>query len=191
MRKSGCSSFLEITALYLQCTEVQLRLYTLFEATNSPDRPESLLKLFNSCDNHLSFISDPTNASVLTYCPNYVFQVTLAAGFAVLKLSQSPIVDYLDVGFAKKSFNSAVMGIRKISVSNNDLPGRLAEVLVQLKARRNALYNRNAIELPQLQVRGRMSMSVLWDSLLEWRKGFEGNGNDSTGMSITVLSSLI
>jgi hypothetical protein len=93
------------------------------------------LTLYETCKNHISLILEQENADFLAYCPNYVFQLTITCGFAVLELTQSPTVDYLDAVASEKLFNSAIVAIRNVSVSNNDLPGRLAEVLVQLKAR--------------------------------------------------------
>ena len=61
-----------------------------------------------------------------------------------------------------------------MSVSNNDLPGRLADVLAQLKARHNSSHhNIDQWEALKLEVRSRMSMSVTFDSLWQWRRGFE------------------
>jgi hypothetical protein len=102
----------------------------------------------------------------------------LASGFAVLRLSTSPMSEYIDSASSRTTFNSAIFAIRKISVSNNDLPGRLADVLAQLKAR----GNREKRDWQNLQpnVRSRMSMSITFDSLWEWRKGFESSGSKPT-----------
>jgi hypothetical protein len=110
---------------------------------------------------------------VLSYCPNYVYQMVLAAGFSILRLCTSPLVEYIDALGAKRLFNSSIAAVRKISVTNNDLPGRLAEVLAQLKARRNRLSRELTTDWNslQLKVRGRLSMSITFDSLWEWRKG--------------------
>jgi len=99
--------------------------------------------------------------------------MTLAAGFAILKLMTSPISEYIDSTSSRTAFNSAIVAIRKISVSNNDLPGRLADVLAQLKARGNR--EKRDWQFLQLNVRSRMSMSITFDSLWQWRKGFESN----------------
>jgi hypothetical protein len=74
---------------------------------------------------------------------------------------------------AKTTFNSAIVAVRRISVSNNDLPGRLADVLAQLKARNNSSNTSSQWQVLDLKVRSRMSMSVTFDSLWHWRKGFE------------------
>jgi hypothetical protein len=104
----------------------------------------------------------------------------LASGFALLKFTITPMSEYIDTSSLKTTFNSAIVAIRKISVSNNDLPGRLADVLAQLKARGNQTYRENNDwQNLQLNVRSRMSMSITFDCLWQWRKGFEANGSKS------------
>jgi hypothetical protein len=163
--------------VYLCCTQLHLRLYTLFSNTNSHDYIESLLSLFEACRELISLVRD-REEDILIHCPNYIFQMILASGFAVLRLSTSPMSEYIDSASSRTTFNSAIFALRKISVSNNDLPGRLADVLAQLKAR----GNREKRDWQNLQpnVRSRMSMSITFDSLWEWRKGFESNGSKTT-----------
>lgn len=99
-------------------------------------------------------------------------------------------MDYLDTVASKGLFNFSIAAVRKISVSNNDLPGRLAEVLAQLKARgnrRGISSNKNDWKCLELKVRSRMSMSVVFDSLWEWRRGFEvDESRDSSSASPNI-----
>ncbi|KAH8765102.1 C6 zinc finger domain-containing protein [Hyaloscypha sp. PMI_1271] len=166
-----------VLAVYLCCTQLHLRLYTLFSNTNSHDYIESLLSLFEACRELISLVRG-REEDILIHCPNYIFQMILASGFAVLRLSTSPMSEYIDSASSRTTFNSAIFAIRKISVSNNDLPGRLADVLAQLKARGNRV-KRDWQNL-QPNVRSRMSMSITFDSLWEWRKGFESSGSKPT-----------
>lgn len=134
-----------------------------------------------------------SDMDVLKYCPNYVFQMILAAGFSVLRLSTSPLVEYIDALAAKRLFNSSIAAVRNISITNNDLPGRLAEVLAQLKARRN----RSSRELRanwnslQLKVRSRLSMSITFDSLWEWRRGFVEDENGTVASMYQFIPAAI
>jgi hypothetical protein len=159
--------------LYLRCARLHLRLYALFDSPSSENFIQSLLSLYDACQNLLSLVLDPTQ-DLLSHCPSYVFQMTLASGFALLKLISSPIMEHLEGTSAKATFNSAIVAVRRMSVSNNDLPGRLADVLAQLKARGlSSSNNADRWQALSLKVRGRMSMSVTFDSLWHWRKGFE------------------
>lgn len=164
--------------LYLHCARLHLRLQILHQLPTSPNYIESVLSLYDACNALVMFVHN-SDMDVLNYCPNYVFQMILAAGFSVLRLSTSPLVEYIDALTAKRLFNSSIAALRKISITNNDLPGRLAEVLAQLKARRNRLSrelraNWNSL---QLKVRSRLSMSITFDSLWEWRRGFVEDEN--------------
>jgi hypothetical protein len=160
-------------SLYLRCAELHLRLYVLFDMPSSESFIQSLLSLYDACKNLLSLVLDPAQ-DLLSYCPNYVFQMALASGFALLKLITSPAMQHLEGTSAKALFNSAIVAVRRMSVSNNDLPGRLADVLAQLKARPPSIPNSSDYwQAFNLKVRSRMSMSVTYDSLWHWRKGFE------------------
>lgn len=115
-----------------------------------------------------------SDIDILSHCPNYVYQMILAAGFAVLRLCTSPMIEALNASAAKKLFNSCISAVRKMCITNNDLPGRSAEVLAQLKARRNRSLRELTADWNsvQLKVRGRSSMSISYDSLWEWRGAF-------------------
>ncbi|KFY65037.1 hypothetical protein V497_01507 [Pseudogymnoascus sp. VKM F-4516 (FW-969)] len=182
---------------YLRCATLHLRLYALVE----PGKPESiissLLSLYEACRQLLSMLitaeppdQEPVEGNMsLLYCPNYTFQMTLAASCTLLRLLRSSFKGYIDVDVGKSLFNSVILAVRKMSIANNDLPGRLADVLAQLWAK-DARASKSQARLQlgseqgsnirqevQLKVRGRMSMSVMFDSLLEWRKSFEVNAS--------------
>lgn len=129
-----------------------------------------------------------SDIDVLSYCPNYICQMVLAAAFSVLRLSTSPLIEYLDALAAKQLFNSSITAVRKISITNNDIPGRLAEVLAQLKARRNRSSKELTVDWDslQLKVRSRLSMSISFDSLWEWRRGFVEDENRAATSTYTI-----
>ena len=186
IRELGCNIWLlpAILIVHLRCAQLHLRLYALFSSTSSENYIQSLLSLYDACKGLLSSVLDPSQ-DVLSYCPNYVFQMTLASGFTLLKLITSPVMQHLEGISAKTTFNSAIVAVRRISVSNNDLPGRLADVLAQLKARNNSSNTSGQWQVLDLKVRSRMSMSVTYDSLWHWRKGFEvQQSTASTGRQI-------
>ncbi|RDW65993.1 hypothetical protein BP6252_09628 [Coleophoma cylindrospora] len=162
--------------IYLCCAQLHLRLYALFDSNASKNFTQGLVSLYRACENLLSLLLE-TEKDILGYSPNYVFQMALASGFALLKLITSPATQLLEGTSAKAIFNSAIVVVRKMSVSNNDLPGRLADVLAQLKARGRSPDTSDQWQKFTLQVRSRMSMSVTFDSLWHWRKGFETSGS--------------
>jgi hypothetical protein len=112
----------------------------------------------------------------------------LASAFALLKLTASPMSEYIDTSSLRMVFNSAIIAVRKISVSNNDLPSRLANVLTQVKARGRLSGESNDWQNLQLSARSRMSMSITFDSLWQWRKGFEADGRKTQAGTEHTLS---
>ena len=81
-------------------------------------------------------------------------------------------------------FNRTIWAIRSISVTTNDLPSRLAEVLAQLwkgsaagQSPRNQGFECNVEDSSlQLKVKCRMSMSLVYDSVWRWREEFQAQG---------------
>lgn len=123
---------------------------------------------------------------VLVYATNYILQMIIAAGFTLLKLLNSFFADQIDLEYGRQLFNRTIWAIRSISVSPNDLPSRLAEVLVQLwrgggsgmKVPRSE-SNAGGDSSLQLKVKCRMSMSLVYDSVWRWREEFQAQGRGS------------
>lgn len=164
--------------IYLRCTRLHFYLYVLFDMPAFPTGIENLQALFRACRDIVDSIS--LHPGTADHCPNFIFWMILSAGFTILRLVSSPFVDYLDVVSSKQLLTKAIRMIRGMSVANNDLPGRLAEVLVQLQARTHSSSPSADWQLLQLKVRSRMSLSIVFDSLWEWRKEFlaDKNGNE-------------
>ena len=120
---------------------------------------------------------------LLAYSTNYILQMIIAAGFALLKLLNSFFASQIDFETGRALFNRTIYAIRAVSVSTNDLPSRLAEVLAQLwkgsAAGSRKINDGNAItdNSLQLKVKCRMSMSLVFDSVWRWREEFQQNGN--------------
>jgi hypothetical protein len=155
----------------------------VFFELRASNNADSFLSLYESCRDFISLLLDSGRygEDIFSYLPNYAFQVTFAVGVAILKLLRSPLAEYIDFEAGKALFNSAITIVRKISVSNNDLPGRLAEVLAQLWTQSSLAFvgqENHSISLEsrwqsvQPKLRSRMSMSIVYDSFWEWRKGF-------------------
>ncbi|CZR50346.1 uncharacterized protein PAC_00218 [Phialocephala subalpina] len=164
----------DVIAVYAMCAKLHLHLFALFDCPTTPDYVDNLKMLHEVCEALLYRVS--MSEKFMKYCPKYVFWMTLAAAFTICKLLSSTFADYLDVVTSKQLFNTAVSAIRQMSVSNNDLAGRLAEVLVQLRARatqtKSPGSSNNGWQSLGIKVRSRMSVSITYDSLWEWRNGF-------------------
>jgi len=84
----------------------------------------------------------------------------------------------LDAEKARGIFSRTIWALRSMSVQENDLALRLAEVLAQVWKGSRAAAEENGIDRPQtsidhsmqLRVRCRMSVSLVYDSVWRWRE---------------------
>lgn len=100
------------------------------------------------------------------------------------KLGKSFFSTHIDMDYTKDLFNRTIWAIRGVSVSSNDLPERLAEVLAQMW-RLGGAPTPNNTEIDDtltLKVRCRMSMSLLYDSVWRWREDARTKGRNIEGM---------
>jgi len=87
-------------------------------------------------------------------------------------------------------FTKTIFTIRQISVTPNDLPSRLAEVLAQLwryggsGSRVSTPGEGEGESSLQLKVRCRMSMSLVYDSVWRWREEFQAKGRGNLDTAV-------
>lgn len=173
-----------INILYLRTAGLHLRLSTFFESPTSKDYHYHLLSLWWATTRFLeAALSIQTSAgNIAVYATNYILQMIVAAGFTLLKLLNSTFAGHVDLDYGKTLFSRCIWLIRSISVTNNDLPSRLAEVLAQLwkygGGGSKMIQRSNGVgdSSLQLKVRCRMSMSLVYDSVLRWREEFQAKG---------------
>ncbi|KAL8720544.1 MAG: hypothetical protein Q9225_002614 [Loekoesia sp. 1 TL-2023] len=162
------------------------------DASDSPDYHSHLFSLWQSTSAFLECVFDLDKSAdgLLPHASNYILQMIIAAGFALLKLLNSFFADKVKIAYGRELFMKTIQAIRTISVATNDLPSRLAEVLAQLwkgggsglrKEHSRSEWIENSL---QLKVRCRMSMSLVYDSVWRWREEFQakGRGNLETAL---------
>jgi hypothetical protein len=176
-----------IEALYLRAAGLHLRLSAFFDSISSPNYITDLLELYNATAVFLraAFDLETTQGYILKYASRHIVMMILAGGFTLLKLLNSFFARHIDVPISKSLFSNTIRGIRTISISNNDLPARLAEVLAQLWHSYGAGMRPTDGPVDsslQLRVRSRMSMSLIYDSVWRWREEFQFKGDGTTSM---------
>jgi len=134
----------------------------------------------------------------LKYATGYILQMIVAACFTLLKLLSSFFAKEIEFERGRSLFHRTIQGIRSMSIINNDLPWRLAELMVQmwngarvesrsqqqnLQAMGNGNMASSGLDIMpgiddslQLKVRCRMSMSLVFDSIWRWREEFQAQG---------------
>jgi hypothetical protein len=174
-----------ITDLYLRAANLHLHLSAFFDDPSAKDYRGRLLSLYVATTSFLEVAMNLETevGPVLSYTPYYVYQMMVAAGCTLLKLSKSFFSNHIDMEYTKTLFNRTIWAIRGVSVSNNDLPERLAEVLAQMwrlgvTSQRSATSNSDVDDSLRLKVRCRMSMSLLFDYVWRWREDTRTKGRN-------------
>ena len=177
---------------YLRAAGLHLRLSTFFDSPSSKSYFDDLQALYEAATTFLEAIlglQGPAG-SMLIYSTNYILQMMIAAGFTLLKLLSSFFANYVDLEYGKGLFTRTITAIRLISVQENDLPSRFAEVLAQFWRSSGAGSKRSTpvtSESLQLKVKCRMSMSLVYDSAWRWREEFQARGSLDTAVQNPTL----
>lgn len=188
-----------IVNLHLRAANLHLRLAGFFDSSTTPGYMDDLMGLWRAATGFLDELlevekvtSPPdTTGSILQYATNYLQQMLVAAGFAILKLLRSFFSKTIDFDRGRTLFHQTVQAIRSTSVAHNDLQSRLAELMVQMwngarvGAPPEVPYD-GADDSPiqiddrlQLKVRCRHSMSLVFDSIWRWREEYQALGRGS------------
>lgn len=172
-----------ITDLFLRASNLHLHLSAFFDDPSAKDYRERLLSLYVATTSFLEVAMNLETevGPVLSYTPYYVYQMMVAAGCTLLKLSKSFFAAHIDMEYTKNLFNRTIWAVRSVSVSSNDLPERLAEVLAQMWRLGGAPQVTSGSDVDdslRLKVRCRMSMSLLFDSVWRWREDARTKGRN-------------
>lgn len=184
-----------VTNLHLKAAGLHLRLAGFFDSSATPGYMDDLMGLWRAVVSYLDYILDGESTGpehgqsdfLLRYATNYIQQMLVAAGFALLKLMRSFFVKSIDVDRGRNLFHRTIQAIRATSVVQNDLNWRLAELMVQIwngarLEQANQSYERDDAgpevidDSLQLKVRCRHSMSLVFDSIWHWREEYQARG---------------
>ena len=153
---------------------LQLRTYYLFMTSNSDVRKQGLLKAYAIS---LILISKAVEADAkwnfMQYAHGGYAQGLTVAGLLLMKILNSSYSSYLDIEQGKKAFSDVLVMLRKASVEDNDLRGRVSKILAQLWSVHRSSSLRREQE-PSLRIKSRCGASLLHDSLWIWREEFGG-----------------
>jgi hypothetical protein len=180
-----------IVDLFLKAAGLHFRLAAFFDSSSTPRYMDDLMELWRAA---LAFLDvafsldtpSPENAGhILQYGTNYISQMIVAAGFVLLKLLSSFFASEVDFERGRQLFHKTIQAIRGMSVTNNDLLWRLAELMVQMwngvrVDTRSQIGGLGEMDGSlQLKVRCRHSMSLVFDSIWRWREDFQAQGRGS------------
>lgn len=130
---------------------------------------------------------DENSSGFASYCSFSAYQSFVCAAFVLLKVLRSDYYADLTsqvISTTTRLFNSSIVALRRMSVSKNDLPGRLADVLAYLYNHPDPHVVCNSGEAAfQLNIQSRLSMSIVYDSLWRWRDQFRARTTDVNGFA--------
>lgn len=163
-----------MSEMLLLCTSLQLRAYYFFETSTSESRKRGILQAYATSINLISRIhNEDKGTKFIEFCPSHFPHSLVMAAIIIMKTIGSSYGRFIDVEKGKRAFNSVLFMLRRYSVEDNDLKGRLGKILTQLWNVHQSLPARREQE-PSLRVKTRLSASVLHDSLWMWREQFGG-----------------
>lgn len=183
-----------IVNLYLHAAHLHLHLSAFFLPPDVPSYRNEMLKVYQATITFLetclglessttvTMPSSYTHGLSLKYSTAYIFQMMLAAGFSILSLMRAFLGEHeLDEHGASEMFTRTVWALRSMTVVENDLAERLAEVLAQVwKSGPTRVDTSEGLaglgdtdDSLQLKVRCRMSMSLVFDSVWRWRRNYQ------------------
>ncbi|OOF93606.1 hypothetical protein ASPCADRAFT_132614 [Aspergillus carbonarius ITEM 5010] len=163
----------EENKILLNFIGLQFYVFYLLEDTDSDPRKRGLLRAYSialetiTIMNHLESLTD-----TMAYGPISYFRVISIAAMFILKLSYSNLGPFVDLETGKRSFNAAIMLTRRISIEDNDLPGRSSKILTQLWSAQARGGQRD--KGPGLRLKTRLAASLVHDSMWAWREQFGG-----------------
>ncbi|KAH7196700.1 uncharacterized protein B0J16DRAFT_4528 [Fusarium flagelliforme] len=185
-----------IVNLHLRAACLHMRLAGFFDSSKTPGYMDDLMGLWRATTTFLDEVLQADKVTspggniggnLLLHCSNYIGQMMVAAGFALLKLMRSFFAKTIDFQRGRTLFHQTIRAIRATSVVHNDLQWRLAELMVQMwngaRLDNNQHHFNSNDDLPiqmddslQLKVRCRHSMSLVFDSVWRWREDFQAMG---------------
>lgn len=175
-----------ITHIYLTAACLHFHAFYLFDESTIDGYTDRIVTVYQTAYSFVeeSLEMDRQENGFFHYCPFFCYQMFVCASFIVLKIMMNSYFEsLLDVDAGKKLLNGAISALRKMSVANNDLPARLSDVIgFFFSLPDHRLISGQTIDSLRLRVRNRLSMSIVYDSLWEWRKHFQtSQGSDDGG----------
>lgn len=170
----------EENKVLLNGTGLQLYVFYLLEESDSDTRKRGLLRAYGMSISTITIINQlEALTDAMAYGPVSYFRIISIAAMFILKLSYSNLGPYLDLETGKRSFNSAIALTRRISIEDNDLPGRMSKILTQLWSAQ-VIHRGQRDKPPGLRLKTRLAASLVHDSMWMWREQFGGQPRSGT-----------
>ncbi|KAF2005768.1 hypothetical protein P154DRAFT_423997 [Amniculicola lignicola CBS 123094] len=178
------SSTSDLDTFQLNCARIHILCFHFYAypSQSAPDA-EALCCLYSLCVSTIKTASTlAQNTNLLTVCPSFIERTLTLTGFAILKISRSPLAQHLDLPAGEQAYFSAVQFSKSMSLQNNDLGTRTAAIMTNLWSSTKAFKRKDGhTEALALRLRTRLSMSVSFDMFWYWREEFGNMSNPYNG----------
>lgn len=157
--------------IYIQIVRLQLEVLQLYCDTEAIDQTE-FFRLFRTASTLIMAIKSVDDSTNITcYAPSYLTTSTLLAAITVLRMAASPFAHSLAPEVkeeGKSALFVAINLLKRMSLVNNDICALSADFLSAMWANQSFFRTRNNSSWCKLRIRNRLSMSVVFDSMLVW-----------------------
>lgn len=168
-------ALIALNRFHFLAASLHLHGFAFFIPPTSAAHSSEISHLYHAATLYIQHIleQEANTSSFLRYCPFPLQQTLVSACCILLKLLNSSFAVHLDVSLGKTLYNSTVLALRNISISSNDLPARLSEALSRMwRAAGAGQGNSNPVEM---RIRGRMSISHVFDCIWGWKESMAEN----------------
>lgn len=160
----------------LNAAKTHLYAFAFFDEADSPGFEDRILRLYATAYTQIesTLERDREGRRVFETFPFFSYQNFLVAPFVLLKiLSNSYFRQSLNENDGRRMLRLSISALRRMSVANNDLPGRLSDVIAYFLTLPNpeAFGGTTPGDL-KVSVRTRFSQSIVYDSIWIWRRNF-------------------
>jgi hypothetical protein len=116
-----------------------------------------------------SFSSSSPSNSLLEYAPITFPRVTFNAAYIIFKILNSSFSRFIDFEAGASLYQAAKFALKRLSVVENDLAGRAANLLVDIWAHRDDDPEEKLRE-PVLNLTSHLTASLTYDAAFRWRR---------------------
>lgn len=175
----------DLEVLYLQIARLQLRIYYL----RCPENETFSLNLAKIYTIALKVIDMAgkldKDMDLASFCPHYVYRMVALATSVLLRVLKTSLARYVaDPQAGRTSFLLAISLLKKMSVSANDMPSRMAGILSQLWTSEKVFKGDTGGQgSATMRIQSRMSMSSLHDMMWRWREEYAGQAYENAKIS--------
>lgn len=187
------SPLIELEALYLHIARLQLRTYYL-RCPEDEMFALNLTKIYTTAIQIIEMTSKLDNEiNLASFCPHHIYRMSALAASVLLRILKTRVSMYIrDQQAGRVSYFQEIALLKKMSVHNNDMPGRMAGIFSDLWTSEKAFKPKgDGIASPALRIQSRLSMSLLHDTMWWWREEFGDQPYTRSlkkGMSFSLFS---